>query len=239
MVECAFASVTGVTLEFSQSPTAVFADFGLTEQLVSPVALLTSCVGTPGYMAPEVLKTHPRWVATKLNLENSNPSIFANDGYGKASDMWSLGITLFQMLFGELPFEWGDGPHDKLANILSMDVSTLNQNGRVTNECMELISNLLVVDADKRYTVDDALECAWLTEPTVEGVSSPTASAVEESSLSTEITVELTPPSTESVVELLPPTPPPQPPKRKWRLPYPPTRTYYSRKAKRGPINYK
>ncbi|KAI8047656.1 kinase-like domain-containing protein [Syncephalis plumigaleata] len=231
MVECTFASATGVTLEYSQSPTAVFADFGLTEQLVSPVALLTSCVGTYSYMAPED--------ATKLNLENSNPSIFANDGYGKASDMWSLGITLFQMLFGAFPFEWGDGPHDKLANILSMDVSTLNKHGRISNNCMELISNLLVVDADKRYTVDDALECAWLTEPTAEGVSSPTASAVEESSLSTEITVELTPPSTESVVELLPPTPPPQPPKRKWRLPDPPTRTYYSRKAKRGPINYK
>ncbi|KAI8051967.1 kinase-like domain-containing protein [Syncephalis plumigaleata] len=231
-------------LEFSQAPTAVYADFGLTQQLISPVELLTDCVGTYAYMAPEVLKTHPRWDDIKLNLKNSsseiaqplNSTVFANDGYGKPSDMWSLGITLFQMLFGAFPFEWGDAPHDKLANILSMDVSTLNQHGRVTNECMELISNLLKVDADKRYTAEDALECAWFT---AEGVSSPTASAVEESSLSTEITVELTPPSTESVVEAIPPAPPQQPPKRKWRLPYPPTRTYYSRKAKRGPINYK
>ncbi|KAI8052469.1 kinase-like domain-containing protein [Syncephalis plumigaleata] len=216
-------------LEFSQAPTAVYADFGLTKQLVSPVALLTSCVGTPGYMAPEVLKTHPDW--DLLELKEKYPAIahlldvspFTKNGYSKASDMWSLGITLFQMLFGGRPFET-DG--------------------------MELISNLLVVDADKRYTVDDALECAWLTEPEVEGESLSTASTVEEASQSTEITVELTLPSTESVVEISPPiepaveevsppTPSPRPPKRNWRLPDPPTRAYYSRKAKRGPINYK
>lgn len=41
-------------------------------------------VGSPIYMAPEILKGEP---------------------YTLSSDIWSLGVTLFECLFGKCPFE--------------------------------------------------------------------------------------------------------------------------------------
>ena len=41
-------------------------------------------VGSPIYMAPEILRGEP---------------------YSLSSDIWSLGVTLFEMLFGKCPFE--------------------------------------------------------------------------------------------------------------------------------------
>eukprot|EP00936_MAST-01D_sp_MAST-1D-sp1_P002920 g2920.t1 len=72
-------------------------DFGLSKQLISPAAAATeltgadmdklahanSFVGSPEYIAPEVLRREP---------------------YGKAADWWGLGAVLFEMLFGRPPF---------------------------------------------------------------------------------------------------------------------------------------
>ncbi|KAI8047859.1 kinase-like domain-containing protein [Syncephalis plumigaleata] len=216
MVECAFASATGVTFKYSQSPTAVYADFGLTEKLVPPTSLITEFGGTKAYMAPEVFTAHNlEWRVITRGFELMDrkllpflelPSLMKK-GYGKASDMWSLGIILFEMLFGRLPFQMADDCYEQFRNTLKMDVAALNRHGRVTDEGMELICNLLKVDANKRYTVDDALACSWLAELAAEEASS-SASAQ-------------------------------QPRKRKWRKPSPSTRTNYPRDAKRANVNYK
>ena len=59
------------------------ADFGVSVQLLGLHALRTSSVGTPGYVAPEVLNTEP---------------------YGFAADIWSLGSTLYTLVTGRRPW---------------------------------------------------------------------------------------------------------------------------------------
>ena len=41
-------------------------------------------VGSPIYMAPEILK---------------------NESYDTKADVWSLGVTFYEMLFGKCPYE--------------------------------------------------------------------------------------------------------------------------------------
>lgn len=58
-------------------------DFGLSK-MVGPTQLCTEPFGTLSYVAPEVLQQKP---------------------YGKAVDVWSLGVLAFLMMVGALPFD--------------------------------------------------------------------------------------------------------------------------------------
>ena len=59
------------------------ADFGFCKT-VSKGDLTQTMVGSPIYMAPEILLGEP---------------------YQLSADIWSLGVCLFEMLFGKCPYE--------------------------------------------------------------------------------------------------------------------------------------
>jgi len=60
------------------------ADFGFCKRVMSPQELTLTMVGSPIYMAPEILKGLP---------------------YTIKSDIWSLGVCLYELLFGICPYE--------------------------------------------------------------------------------------------------------------------------------------
>ena len=67
--------------------TAKVSDFGLSCQMSCSQSLATSQVGTPYYMSPELL---------------------SGQKYGRASDVWSLGVIAFELLSLRRPFHGAD-----------------------------------------------------------------------------------------------------------------------------------
>ena len=112
-------------------------DFGL-GNFYSPKEHLTTPCGSPCFAAPEVI---------------TGQSYLAGP-----SDLWGLGITLYNMLVGKLPF---DEPtkSELYAKILAGKYSIPSV---VPKAAARIIKGLLVRDPHKRFTVDDVWQEEWL-----------------------------------------------------------------------------
>ncbi len=71
-------------------------DFGLSAQLNTKSSKMTEVVGTPYYVAPEVLK----------------------GSYSHKCDMWSMGVLFYILLSGYLPFN-GDTAEEVYGKVLA------------------------------------------------------------------------------------------------------------------------
>ncbi|KAK3596286.1 hypothetical protein CHS0354_030661 [Potamilus streckersoni] len=109
------------------------ADFGSAAKLSSD-HLVTSRmpVGTPDYVSPELL--------TSMN----NHHVKAN--YGVEVDWWSLGICMYEMLYGKLPFtDEGGSMVSTYANIMNYkNCLKFPTNVTVSPEAVDLIKKLLI-----------------------------------------------------------------------------------------------
>ncbi|KAL6944759.1 hypothetical protein ACO0RG_001507 [Hanseniaspora osmophila] len=114
-----------------------------------------SQIGTPSYMAPEAL----------IRLQDSNASFSDEERnvwkVGKASDIWSCGCILYQMVYGKSPYAHFQGK-DRLLAIMSNDVDIhYSANGLgnvpVPRSVIELIKLCLKRNASKRITIDEIL----------------------------------------------------------------------------------
>lgn len=122
--------------------TLKIADFGLA-CLLKPNQLMNVACGTPGYVAPEILR---------------------GQQYGKEVDMWSIGVILYILLCGFPPF-YDDNNKKLFALIINANYSFPDPYwSNVSASAKELIQSLLVVDPTKRLTATQCLEHAWLKE---------------------------------------------------------------------------
>jgi len=116
-------------------------DFGFARLLKSDEKLF-ELVGTPGYLAPEVLKSN----------------MFEKpEGYGIEVDAWACGVVMYTLLVGCPPF-WHRKQLTMLRNIMEGRFSFSSPEwDDITDSPKDLISKLLVVDPKRRFTVEDAL----------------------------------------------------------------------------------
>lgn len=117
-------------------------DFGLSCRFKEGVPMKDS-VGTPFYVAPEVL----------------------SESYGFECDNWSLGVIMFCLLSGQLPF---DGP-TALKVLKRVKKAEYNFEDEVwepvSESATDLINALLEKSVQSRFTCVQALEHAWIREP--------------------------------------------------------------------------
>jgi len=122
-------------------------DFGLSRTLSTYTHFATSVVGTPYYMAPEVL---------------------ASESYAHAADCWSLGVILFELLTLRRPFD-GTSFGSIMSRIsrCEYDVSFLETSGH-PEELQRMAGReaLLNPDPEERMRLDAVLRYTILqTEP--------------------------------------------------------------------------
>ncbi|CCH59947.1 hypothetical protein TBLA_0C01320 [Henningerozyma blattae CBS 6284] len=131
------------------------ADFGLSTILHQGQTAFSPC-GTLGYSAPELIKTGL----------GRYPS-----GYDNRIDIWAIGCVLYTMLCGFPPFfddnEFEDAhSRDRIAyKIIHGDYSFIEPWWNdVSNDAKRCVSNLLQIDPDKRWSLEDLLNDPWLKD---------------------------------------------------------------------------
>jgi len=117
-------------------------DFGLAK-IVSDSAPASSFLGTRGYLAPEMLQRH---------------------SYDKAVDIWALGVIVFVLLCGCLPFD------DDSSRIATDDDARRKFTLRFPRWAMnlsapakDLLQSLLDVNPKTRFSAEQALNHPWVT----------------------------------------------------------------------------
>ncbi|KAL2787468.1 kinase-like domain-containing protein [Aspergillus keveii] len=99
----------------------------------------TMC-GTLDYLPPEMLKPGSQ-----------------DNFYNEKVDLWSLGVLTYEFLVGEAPFE--DTPVMTQRRIAKGDMSVPSF---VSPEAKDLIKRLLVLDPEKRITLDEIQKHPWI-----------------------------------------------------------------------------
>ncbi|KAM7252007.1 hypothetical protein ACFE04_023890 [Oxalis oulophora] len=129
-------------LDGSPAPRLKICDFGYSKSSVLH-SQPKSTVGTPAYIAPEVL--------------------MKKEYDGKNADVWSCGVTLYVMLAGAYPFEDPDEPKDfrkTIQRILSVQYS-IPDNIQISPDCRHLISRIFVADPTARITMCEIKNHPW------------------------------------------------------------------------------
>ena len=120
-------------------------DFGLS-CLISPdtglVTCFTSaCGGTLLYSAPEVIQQQDKQIGTK-------------------ADIWSAGVTLFAMVFGQMPFD--DPFEPRLKHMIVTGAFHFPEDTDVSDNCKDLIKRMLTVSTKDRIDTSSVMDHFWL-----------------------------------------------------------------------------
>ncbi|XP_026538619.1 serine/threonine-protein kinase 17A [Notechis scutatus] len=116
-------------------------DFGLS-RIMRNNEELREIMGTPEYVAPEILSYEPISTAT---------------------DMWSIGVLTYVMLTGVSPF-LGNDKQETFLNISQINVNYSEDFDLVSEPAVDFIKSLLIKKPEKRATAEECLLHSWLAQ---------------------------------------------------------------------------
>ncbi|XP_059309095.1 phosphoenolpyruvate carboxylase kinase 2-like [Lycium ferocissimum] len=114
-------------------------DFGSGEFIVGPS--MSGVVGTPYYVAPEVL----------MGKE-----------YNEKVDVWSCGVILYIMISGVVPF-YGDNASETFQAVMRANLRFPTRHFRsVSSEVKDLLRKMLCKDVSRRFSAEQVLRHPWV-----------------------------------------------------------------------------
>lgn len=117
------------------------ADFGLATY-IKPGQSLRGTVGSPFYIAPEVLA----------------------GGYNQAADVWSAGVILYILLSGTPPF-WGKTKSRIFDAVRTADLRFPSDPwDRISESAKNLVKEMLNTDPSQRLTAQQVLDHSWMKD---------------------------------------------------------------------------
>lgn len=129
-------------LDGNPAPRLKICDFGYSKSSLLH-SRPKSTVGTPAYIAPEVLSRR--------------------EYDGKLADVWSCGVTLYVMLVGAYPFEDPDDPKNfrkTIGRIVSVQYK-IPEHVHISQDCKQLLSRIFVPNPIKRITISEIKKHPW------------------------------------------------------------------------------
>jgi len=114
-------------------------DFGISKVIVKSDIIKEQC-GTPAYIAPEII---------------------TNEGYqGFYADHWSLGVLLYAMLCGTIPYK-----AESISELLKIiRLSPLTFSASISDNAKNLIKGLLTINPYERLSIPEILSHPWLID---------------------------------------------------------------------------
>jgi len=131
------------------SPICKIGDFGLATTFPLTPEEQKQGAGSPAFTSPEIHRSH-------------------FEAYeGKEADVWALGVVLYRMLFDRYPFEGGKSDLEKTDEAIAALVAgavahTTDNLAEVGSEASNLISHMLDVNPNTRYTMQQVAEDPFL-----------------------------------------------------------------------------
>lgn len=120
-------------------------DFGMAREHDINDPPMTQCLGTPYYIAPEVLRKQ----------------------YDRSCDLWSVGIISFILICGYPPFNGDDNKAIHSSILKGKYRFPVREWKGTSKEARDFIRRLLQVDTRKRMTAAEALRHPWLVNAIV------------------------------------------------------------------------
>ncbi|XP_028677264.1 serine/threonine-protein kinase PAK 6 [Erpetoichthys calabaricus] len=117
-------------------------DFGFCAQICKDVPKRTSLVGTPYWMAPEVITKAP---------------------YGTEVDIWSLGIMVVEMVDGEPPY-FSETPVQAMKRLRDQPAPTVKNIQKLSPILKDFLDRMLTRDPLERATATELLEHPFILQ---------------------------------------------------------------------------
>jgi len=131
---------------FNSNGEAKLGDFGVSARLDSTLAQRKTFIGTPYWMAPEILMEM---------------------GYDRKVDIWSLGITCIEMVEMKPPF-FNKDPMHVMFSIVKHPAPTLSEPEKFSPEFNDFISKCLQKEPENRLTSTELLKHPFVANVVLE-----------------------------------------------------------------------